>query len=182
MSWEGEDGDCRVTTKYYQNSRVFHIDGVTPETWDAASCDIPKTTRRLVVSGDYLDELIIPEGIASCVCHSLGLRRLIVPDGVEYLWCNNNTLRALELPQSMYICDVSYNPLRSLTFRGGDVGLVLGRIQMNNVKLTSFHAKVKNNCEIDMDNNPQLVSLSPEVEYAAFTYPYEGETFREVGI
>lgn len=169
-----------VVTKFYPNSRVFHVNCVTPETW--ADVQVPTNTRRLVISGDYLDELIIPDGVESCDCVGLGLRRLVVPDSVEYLHCNRNNLRSLELPHGLYACDISNNPLYDLRFRsasGEDDTLRLGIIRLNRVKMTCFNAKVKENCEIDLDGNPQLVSFSPEVEYAMYTYPYKTSEYED---
>lgn len=167
----------QCVTKFYEHSQTFHVDHVTPESW--ANIDIPQNTKRLVISGDFLDELVIPNGVVSCICHGMGLRKLTVPDTVEYLFCNRNQLRSLELPHAMYMCDISHNPLYHLRFRKdeNDTELCLGRIQMNHVKMSSFDAKVKENCEIDMSDNPQLVAYSPEVEYAAFTYPYRGREY-----
>lgn len=166
----------RCTTNFFVESCVFHVDHVTTDTW--AAVEVPKNTRRLVISGDYLDELVIPNGVESCVCCGLGLRKLVVPDSVAFLYCNRNNLRSLELPHGLYICDISDNPLYHLTFRNeNNQELELGRIQMKRVRLTRFDAKVKENCEIDMDENPQLVSYSREVEYAVFMYPYKGKPF-----
>lgn len=167
--------------KYYELSRTLHVDGVTPETWHQVR--VPADTRRMVISGDYLDELVIPEGVKSVVCHGLGLRKLTVPASVEYLFCNRNCLRNLEVPHTIYMLDISYNPLYALTFRGcaRDEELVLGRIQMNKVKMTSFTAKVKDVCEIDLSDNPQLVDISPEVERSISLYPYRGEEYVDDG-
>lgn len=163
-----------VKARFFEVSGVFHVDHVTTETWPEVH--VPEGTQRLVVAGDYLDELVIPEGVVSCICCGLGLRRLVVPDSLEMLFCNRNQLRSLELPHTLYMCDISHNPLYHLRFRG-DGPLELGRIQMHQVRLTTFDAKVKENCEIDMEGNPQLVNLSREVERAAYMYPFHDEEY-----
>lgn len=61
-----------------------------------------------------------------------------------------NNLRDLELSERMYAADVS--------IRGDNPEL--GKIKMTGLKIKNFHAKVKPECEIDMEENPQLTSLS----------------------
>lgn len=161
------------TSEFFEQTKTFTIRNVTPEAMSGIV--IPKETERLVIVGDYLDELNIPDGIITCICPSLGLRRLIVPDSVEFLYCNRNNIRELELSERMYAADVSYNPMYDLHIRGDTPEL--GKIKMTGLKLKSFHAKVKPECEIDMEENPHLTSLSKEVQYAAFTFPYREPEF-----
>lgn len=161
-------------TEYFDFSKTFTIRNVTPEAM--VDIVIPNETERLVIVGDYLDELVIPDGIVTCICPSLGLRRLVVPDSVEFLYCNRNNIRELELPERMYAADVSYNPMYDLHIRGENPEL--GKIKMTGLKIKKFHAKVKPECEIDMEDNPHLTSLSREVQYAAFTFPYREPEYK----
>lgn len=161
------------TTEFSEVSNTFYIKNVTPE--DMKNIVIPEATERLVIKGDFLDELIIPQGVVTCVCPGLGIRKLVVPDGVEFLYCNRNNIRELELPESMYITDVSYNPMYFLRIRGEHPEL--GRIRMTNLKIKSFMAKVKDSCEIHMADNPNLIELSPEVQRAAWSNPFEDDEF-----
>lgn len=136
---------------------------------------IPKGTTYLMISGDYLDELIIPSGIAACACPNLGLRKIVAPDGLQQLFCNRNCLRELVLPESLYALDASHNPLYHLTFRGEHPHINLLRLQ--SVKLKTLDVKIRDTCEIDIRNNPHLVNMSKEVRYACLHNLCYGDEF-----
>lgn len=74
--------------------------------------------KELVINGDYVDHLVLPDGVEWVYVEDLALKSLVVPDSVIYLHCPENRLRTLELPAGIENVTANKNKLRSLTFRG----------------------------------------------------------------
>lgn len=160
-------------TEYHESTHTFFIRNVNNDAMKKVV--IPPMAKSLLIDGDYLDELVIPEGIVFCACPNLGLRTLIVPDSVEHLFCNRNTLRDLELPKSLYSLDASHNPLYTVSFRAEMPAISI--LRMRSVKATTLDFKVNEFCEVDLRDNRQLVNLSPELRNACIKNPCYEEEF-----
>lgn len=105
--------------------------------------------KGLVVIGDYLDSLDIPDGIESVVCSRLGLKRIHVPDSVKWLYCNDNFLEELEVPRNIKYLIAGDNLLHTLKFRGGP-SCDLELLEINNNRFSRFDFDLPDSCEVVM--------------------------------
>lgn len=96
----------------------------------------PENIDSLCINGDYLDHLVVPQGVSTVTLGPLGLRSLVLPDGVEFLYCSYNNLRELEIPESIFMADLGNNPLYKLRFRGEPTNLV--RLEVRNTHTSSL--------------------------------------------
>jgi hypothetical protein len=112
--------------------------------YEAAQHDIdnmvwPDTMKTLMIHGDYVDHIVVPEGVDTFACRK-ALMTCKLPDSIEFLYLENNRIKEIELPQDIIIADVSDNYLESITFRGGrPQKLKELYVQNNRLKTLEFH-------------------------------------------
>ena len=104
-----------------------------------------------IVSGNKLDELIIPEGIKTLFCQEISLKKIHLPDSLEELYCKGNLLEEIELPTNFKYIDLKRNKIRNVKLRGQlnktDFFLNLRHNNldnldfMNQIKISNFNFK-----------------------------------------
>jgi hypothetical protein len=97
------------------------IENATDE--DLHTFEYHPNTTELVVIGDWVDHLTIPDGVAMAYVGGLALKTLYVPDSVTFLRCPKNCLRTLELPAGIETVHAYKNKLRTITFRAPPTAL-----------------------------------------------------------
>lgn len=100
---------------YDEETGLCIIDYATQE--DIDSFTIPKGTRHLHIMGDYIDRIVVPDGIETVVACKLGLKEICIPDSVKALYCNDNFIKHIELPSSIEVAEIKNNLLQTLCFR-----------------------------------------------------------------
>ena len=157
-----------MESTYDPETHSLKLANVTPDTM--ASVEWPAGLETLIVAGDYLDTLVIPEGVDFVSCESLGLRNIVVPDSLLSLYCARNCLRSLELPSGLERLDASHNCLYDLSFRPpGPVALFC--LDLEDVKLPSLDLKVNPDCSIVLGRVKHNMTLSAEVKFAIKNEP-----------
>lgn len=164
-----------MSVDYNEEIEYIFIHNATTE--EFADFTFPPNVKSIIIDGDYLDTLIVPQGINAVTVVSLGLRKLIVPDGVEFLYCNYNNLRELELPSTICVADLGNNPLYQLTFRGDPMEMY--RLELRNTRLRTLLFKVNPECCIDVHGTALMTGgyMTKEVRNAIHRNPYDGEGF-----
>jgi hypothetical protein len=125
----------------------------------------PNDVTIVTFAGDYLDELIIPEGIESVMCSYMGLRKLILPRSIKYVYANYNSLLELIVPNNIVVLEVSNNPLYNLRFSGGDP-LQLTRLEVNATNIDSLVFRTGRDCHIEAFPGSNLLFLSHDTSFA----------------
>lgn len=72
----------------------------------------------LTILGDYIDNLIIPNGVKWVCIEKLGLKTISIPDSVQYLYIDNNFLKSLELPIYIEKVVANNNYLENIISKG----------------------------------------------------------------
>ena len=85
---------------------------------DIDSLVFPPNTKELMILGDYIDKLIIPDGVTYVSADRIGLKEIYVPDSVKYLYLSDNFLTQLELPSGIEKVEANLNYLEHVRFRG----------------------------------------------------------------
>lgn len=106
----------RATYEPMRDGLKLCIDNVNEE--DMRAFSFHPGVKELVICGDFLDHLVVPDGVEWVYACNLALKTIHVPDSVVFLACDGNCLRALELPAGIEDVDAHDNCLRMLAFRG----------------------------------------------------------------
>lgn len=151
------------------NMRVEHNDWslslyhVTPE--EMRDFAWPQGIEYVSFFGDYLEELVVPNGVNRVFCTNLGLRRLVLPSTVVQVYANMNSLRELTVPSTIMFLELSYNPLYNLYFNGGDP-MQLARLVVCNTNISSLEFRVSEDCTIDATSCKYLKYLTKDTSFA----------------
>jgi hypothetical protein len=126
----------RFEYEHYEDGLKLVIENATDDYLRAFEYH-PDTTE-LVVSGDWVDHLTLPDGIAMAYVEGLALKTLDVPESVTFLHCPKNCLRTLELPAGIQTVHAYKNKLRSITFRAPPTALACLDIRQNRMAGLEF--------------------------------------------
>lgn len=140
---------------------VYHIKPMNLPTLQEKIKEIGKDLAELSICGDYLDELIIPDGVWFVQCARLGLKKLVVPDSVRWLYCNDNFLEELEVPNTIEYLVAHDNILHTLRFRGGNP-TKLGILELYHNRFTRFDFEIPECCESVMINHNYPIEFMSE--------------------
>lgn len=125
----------------------------------------PDDVSYVIISGDFLDELIIPEGVTELYCFNLGLKKLHLPSTAEYVYASNNCLLELDVPPKISFLDVSYNPLYNLRFLDNTVPELL-RLKVRDTYISSLRIRISKKAYLNACGCRYLVNFCPETSYA----------------
>jgi hypothetical protein len=92
----------------------------------------------LCIIGDYIDHLIIPDGVEWVSANRLGLKSLYIPDSVRTLYINNNFLACLDLPENIENLYAKKNYLTDVRFRKPPTKLISMDLQENRLTTLDF--------------------------------------------
>ena len=106
---------------------------------DLTSFDFSKyDIETLCVLGDYIDHLIIPDGVKWVSANRLGLKTVSIPDSVKIIYLNNNFLTKIDLPGNIEQVYAKRNYLISVTFRNPPSKLTCLDLQENRLSHLDF--------------------------------------------
>lgn len=84
---------------------------------DIDAYEWPANLEEIILYGDNVYELRVPDGVETVTCSGVPLHTLHLPDSVTLLYCENCCLKTLELPAGIIKVITSHNWLKSVTFR-----------------------------------------------------------------
>lgn len=96
--------------------------------------------KEITICGDYVDHVIIPDGIEYVYVLDAGLKTIHVPDSVKTLDVSINLLKTLELPANIEYVRAKYNKIETVTFRGTPAKLHHLQLKSNRVHDLMFDA------------------------------------------
>jgi len=140
--------------EYNIKQKYINIKYIKPE--DLLTFDFSdKNFTELFIDGDYLEELIVPNGVETVVVNNLALRKLTLPDTVEFLYCENNCLKELELPSNIYKVDAHNNYIQQVTFKDSPKQLMY--LNLENNRLLDFNFDIpKTLTYLNIDGNKNI--------------------------
>lgn len=110
----------------YDDTCIFkyvpNIDTVLIQNASQADIDAyewPVGLQEIILYGDNVYELHVPDGVESVTCANVPLNKLTLPDSVTRVYCDYCCLGTLELPAGVIKVVANNNWLTSVTFRGG---------------------------------------------------------------
>lgn len=114
---------------------------------DIDNFDFNKKIDYLIINGDYIDTLIIPDGVKYVSVDNLGLKYLYVPDSVETLYANNNFLSSIELPENICKVCLNNNLLTKITSRGNNM-MNLFCLEVEDNRLSTIDINIPDTIEV----------------------------------
>jgi len=146
--------------KFSNTYRCITANYIKPENLDKLDLE-NRNINDLAINGDYLEELIIPNGVTCAIVADLSLRKLYVPDSMEFLYCQNNCLKELELPENIYNVDASNNYIEKVTFRNS--AKQLKYLNLKNNRIADFDFTIPESLNyLNIENNPHI-HVSPKI-------------------
>ena len=106
---------------------------------DIDTINWPHDMKTLMIFGDYVDHIVVPDGVDTFACKK-SLLTCKLPDTIEFLYLDNNRLKDIELPQNIIIADISNNYLERITFREQPKKIKELYLQDNRLKKLEFIA------------------------------------------
>ena len=138
------------------------VSHVTPEDWK--TIDMPDGLTHLFITGDFLDELVVPEGVIMVNVPKLSLRSITLPESVTWLSCRKNCLRELALPGGIEYVDAHKNLLTRLEFRSPPTELGNLIVSHNNLSTLNFEATPNlYGVDISINENFKFENLTPSL-------------------
>jgi hypothetical protein len=123
----------------------------------------PQGVKTVMLNGDQVNHLHVPDGVESVFCAAQGLCTLRVPDSCIVLGANDNRLTELELPAGIEWVAAQNNHLGELRFRGGPP-TALCRINLENNRLRRLDFVPPPTLhEIKLQGNGAFDYIAPEV-------------------
>lgn len=107
-----------VEYTYTELSRQLSVYFATQEDIDTI-LDKYKNTQidEIIIQGDEIDTLNIPEGVTRVICCGVALRHVNLPDSVEVAFLDDNKLREVVLPGKIKRVSLKNNLISFLSFR-----------------------------------------------------------------
>ena len=117
----------------------------------------------LDIFGDYLDTLIIPDGVEHACIDTLGLKHVYVPDSIKKLYCQDNFLETLDVPCTIENLVANNNILQTLTFRGGPPNNLF-MLELEGNRFQRFDFEIPKCCEVlNINKNYNVKYISPSI-------------------
>jgi hypothetical protein len=95
----------------------------------------PKGALNVILAGDQVNHLVLPEGVETVYCNNQGLCSLTLPDSCIIVRAENNRLTELELPAGVQWVTAQNNKIVELRFRGGAQPTALSQLDLENNRL-----------------------------------------------
>lgn len=150
----------RYSYSYSNTYKCIKADYIKPENLHKLDLE-NRNINDLSINGDYLEELIIPEGVTCAIIANLSLRKLHVPDSMKFLYCQNNCLKELELPENICNVDACNNYIEKVTFRNPAKELTY--LNLKNNRITEFDFTIPESLNyLNIENNPHI-NISPKI-------------------
>jgi len=137
---------------YYPETETLHLCHITQDIFDSFNFSNFKI-ESLLITGDYLDYLVVPDGIKNVYCGSLGLRKISLPDSVKHLNCENNCLLNIILPDNIKYVNLNQNCLKDISFKNEPNKinvLILSKNYLETLNLENLPRTIK---LLDLTNN-----------------------------
>ena len=136
----------------YKAVEMHHVDQEFVDKYDFSQHGCIET---ILINGDDVRTLRIPDGVKFVYCSKIGLRSIYLPDSVLLLVCNDNYLSHLDLPGNIDVVEANNNFITGITFRDTPTNLSILELKKNRLLSLDFPVPTCM-CKILIDENPLL--------------------------
>lgn len=126
--------------KYDEERRSMFIKHATPESITVFLHEFPdwKNVYELVINGDYIPYITIPDGIESFSCPDCSLRQVYIPNTIKHLNLEKNKLAHIDLPPDIETVNLRKNLIQTINFRAPPKCLHYLELDYNRLKQLQF--------------------------------------------